>query len=203
MAVIETKFGMGDVVWHATTTVEHKKHPCPDCLGSRKWEAKSPAGGTFSFDCPRCANNYMNNQALSLGYSEHTPAVSRLTIGLVRTFDGYDGGHRYMAHETGIGSGALYDEDRLFATEEEAKQHAQALADAANADPNGWVAQQFSGRLDLSDYQLKDASIKAAEDLARSARIKLQIFSENIANAEDMDDVRTELRVHFPDLVEA
>ena len=52
--IIQTKFSIGDVVYFADTIIETKMHDCPDCLGTRKWKAISPAETEYTFDCPRC-----------------------------------------------------------------------------------------------------------------------------------------------------
>lgn len=190
MAVIETKFGIGDVVWNANTTTETFSHPCPDCLGSRKWETRSPAGGVFETPCIRCSANYQSNHRLNLKYSQWTPYVRRLTVGLVRANAGGDRGHEYMCLETGIGSGSLYYEDRLFATEAQALACAKATADLANADASGWVAKQYDETAQLCDYQLKDAEIAAATSQSRQALYRIQYLLEDLDSADTLDAVK-------------
>jgi hypothetical protein len=193
MAVIETAFNIGDVVFHGATTTQTFTHPCPDCLGTRKWLAKSPAGGEFEVECPRCTGGYQSSRALNLKYVQHTPHVNRLTVGLVRACAGPDQEHEYMCLETGIGSGSLYRESRLFATEEAALAAATASAALANADTAGWVAKQYDETAKFSDYQLKDAEIAAAQ--ARSSRVlyDVQYLIEDLTEATSLDAVRERL----------
>ena len=194
MATITTKFGVGDVVYFANTTTEAKAHPCPDCLGSRTWEARSPAGGVFKVACPRCDANYQSNRALNLKYSVWTGTARRLTIGLVRANAGGDRGHEYMCHETGIGSGSLYYEDRLFATEEEALRHANGLAEAGNMDAKGWVAQHYSETVKFCDYQLKDAEMEAARSTGRRMADEARYLVEDVEGAVDIEDVKSAVK---------
>lgn len=194
MATITTKFGVGDIVYYANTTTESKSHPCPDCLGSRAWEAKSPAGGVFKVSCPRCDASYQSNRALNLKYSVWTGTARRLTIGLVRANAGGDRGHEYMCHETGIGSGTLYYEDRLFDTEEEALRHAHGLAQVGNMDANGWVAQQYSETVKFCDYQLKDAEMEAAKSVGRRMADEARYLVEDIEGAVDIEDVKSAIK---------
>ena len=84
MAVIETKFSVGDVVYSAGTTTTRKQHPCPDCKGERKWNVTSPAGGEYTIGCPRCTACFMSDRDLSLDYTAHVPIVQRRTIGSVQ-----------------------------------------------------------------------------------------------------------------------
>jgi hypothetical protein len=167
MAVIETKYSIGDVVYFATTVVENKRHPCPDCLGTQKWSARSPAGTEYTFACPRCSTAYMANRELSLSYPAHVAHATRLTIGSIeatsgRTPYGDDSPVRYMCVETGIGSGSVYNEHRLFATEEEARAAAENLAEDANANTKE-IVECYNAALQVSDYQLSDAAERVSE----------------------------------------
>jgi hypothetical protein len=196
MAVIETKFDMGDVVYHASTTTERKQHPCPDCLGSRVWACQSPAGAEYEVPCPRCGGGYQANRDLNLSYAIHAPSVRRLTIGSVRANtdrdDGsYDSGNSYMCLETGVGSGSVYREADLFATEAEALAAATAKANVQNIEPTGWVAKQYAESVKFSDYELRDAAIKAAEGRAWSANYDANQLVQDLSDAEDMDDVKS------------
>lgn len=166
MAVIETKFSVGDVVYHAGTTTTRKQHPCPDCLGERRWKAVSPAGSEYTFGCPRCSARYNSERDLCLDYTAHVPSVQRLTIGSVQfnsEAGAYDHGARYMCRETGVGSGSVYPEAKLFVTEAEALTASEAMAADANAT-HDWVVSLYDKTLEVSDYQLEHAMMKQAKD---------------------------------------
>lgn len=194
VAVIETKYSIGDVVWHASTSTERKQHPCPDCNGTRKWKAISPAGNEYDFTCPRCTARYQSNDVLSLDYSVSVGAVRKLTIGSVRHDSHKFGGGsetQYMCAETGVGSGNVYDEDRLFPSEEEARAAAQVMADKAN-DTTEWIVKLYNKTLEISDYQLENALIKEAKDAksrAGSLLWNLNDLFEQINEAEDKDAI--------------
>jgi hypothetical protein len=193
MTTITTKYSVGDRVWHGWTTTERKQHPCPDCLGQRKWQAKSPAGGEFEFSCPRCASSYHGNRDLSLDYTMHTAAVTPLTVGSVGFETNYQTGQlepRYMCNETGIGSGTVYYERDLYPTEDEARRAADTRAKINNADPEGWVAKQYFLSLSVCDYQLQSAVLEAAKnDQARRESRLWSLFSD-LDYAETIDEVR-------------
>lgn len=194
MATLTTKFDIGDVVWHASTTTEKRQHPCPDCHGSREWKAVSPAGGEFTVACPRCAASYQSDNDLSLSYTMFAPRASRLTVGQIKastaTGDDYDAGNTYMCCETGIGSGSIYREGDLFATEAEALAAGQIKADATNENPEFWVAQQYNKSLKFSDYELKDARMQAAIEAASRDRYAVGYLVEDLENASSIDEVR-------------
>lgn len=198
MAVLTTKFSVGDTVWFATTTTEKRRHDCPDCLGEKVWKCISPAGGEFTVACPRCSAAYQSDRDLSLDYAVMAPAARRLTVGLVRASshqgDGYGEGNEYMCNETGIGSGSLYKEDRLFATEAEALAAAQAMADETNQNPEFWVAKQYNKTLKFSDYELKDAVMEAAQHSARRAWSEVRYLVDDLEDAFSLDDVKERIQ---------
>lgn len=194
MAVLTTKYDMGQRVWRAHTTIEQKQHPCPDCLGTREWEVASPAGGAFKVECPRCAAGYQAERDLSLKYAWAEAAATPLTIGQIKAStekgDEWDSGNRYMCLETGIGSGSVYPEASLFETEAEALAAAQVKADATNAKADHWIAQQYDKSLKFSDYQLRDARIASADRRRISAEVRIGMLLDDLADAETVEDVR-------------
>ena len=190
MATITTKYSVGDVVYHAGTTTERKQHPCPDCNGTRKWNAASPAGADYTFACPRCSASYRSFDDVSLDYTAFTPLVSKRTIGSVR-FNSADGGAEYMCHETGVGSGQIYREAFLFETEEEAQRVAEATAALNNRDTT-WIAKRYAWTLSISDYQLNGALLEAAkreQSRARSMLGSLTDLFEDIEQATDKEEI--------------
>lgn len=194
MAVIETKFSVGDVVYYAGTTTTSKQHPCPDCKGDRKWSVKSPAGGEYEVGCPRCTARYLSDRDLSLAYTAHVPTAQRLTIGSVQfnsASGSYNSGARYMCRETGVGSGNVYDENRLFETEEQALHVAQIMAAKANAETD-WIVSLYSKTLEISDYQIEHAVMKNAvafRSKVGSLFWNVSDLFETIEKADDKDAI--------------
>jgi hypothetical protein len=194
MATLTTKYSIGDVVYHAYTTTERKQHPCPDCLGFRKWKAVSPAGSEYEFGCPRCAASYTSNQDISLWYSASTPAVQRLTIGSIQVntapFSNREG-NQYMCNETGIGSGSVYYESDLHETEEAALLAAKVQADHNNSTVQ-WIVKQYNRSLEISDYELDSAILKLAKEehsRARSMLWNIDSLFGTIREAEDKEAI--------------
>lgn len=190
MAVIETKYSIGDTVFFAGTTTTRKQHPCPDCNGLRKWKAISPAGGEYEFSCPRCSASYNADRDLTLDYTAHVPLVTRLTIGSVQYNSApgsYDHGARYMCAETGIGSGSVYDENRLFKSEVEALRAAEAMAKLADTSLE-WCAKQYNKTLEISDYQLEHAMMKEAKDFRSKVGSLFWNISDLFDQINEADD---------------
>lgn len=197
MATITTKYSIGDTVYLASTHVETKQHECPDCKGSRKWLATSPAGSEYSMPCPRCTTSYRSKGELALEYSAAVPTTRRLTIGSIKTDTangafGNDEPVSYMCKETGVGSGNVWRESLLFETEEAAYQAAELMAQAKN-EQTPWIAKQFDKSLDISDYQLENAALKNADDLRRRAQSllwNLNDLFDMIAEAGDLEEAQ-------------
>lgn len=193
MATLETKYSVGEVVYHATTTQIRKQHPCPDCKGERKWKAISPAGCEYEFTCPRCAAGYRSERELSLEYTAHAPITQQLTVGSIKVDTKPWSGHsavQYMCVETGVGSGSIYDEARLFTTEAEAFAAAQLMAN--EQDKGVWVAALYNRTLEVSDYQLESGKIKlAAEAQSRASSMlwNMGYLFEQIEEASDKDAI--------------
>lgn len=192
MTTITTKYSIGDVVYHATTATERKQHPCPDCNGTKKWQATAPSGSQYEFPCPRCAAAYNSERDLMLDYSAFAPKAVKRTIGSIQvnTAPG-SWGSRYMCHETGIGSGNIYNEKDLYPTEDEALAAATLMAAEQNKT-TPWVAKLYDKSLTVSDYLLENAALKNAKDALSNARSMLwnlgDLFSK-IEEAEDKDEI--------------
>jgi hypothetical protein len=135
-AMIPTpKYSIGQTVFSASIRKVREDLPCPDCLGSREWTARSPAGTEIKTACPRCSVRFGSTDSeLSLERWVYTPLVSRLTVGSVR-IDTNDLKHpvEYMCVETGVGSGQVHHEERLFADQAGATEYATFLANDGNA----------------------------------------------------------------------
>lgn len=186
---LHTKFAIGDRVWRAWTNTERRQHPCPDCMGSREWRAISPAGGEYTFCCPRCGGGYRSNDEASLDYTAYTPSVSQLTIGSVRIDTNEDKPVTYMCVETGVGSGSIYYEKDLFATKEDAEAAAERLAQSQNATVP-WVTKQYSQSLSIADYQLHSAELKTARDLRHRHQARIEMLFYDLRDAETIKEVK-------------
>lgn len=197
MTVITTKYSIGDTVFHAGISMQRQQHPCPDCLGERTWKAISPAGQEYSFNCPRCFTNFINDQGLSLEYSAYTACVAERTIGSVRFdthshWDGSPRGPEYMCNETGVGGGTVYRETDLFVTREEAQQVAElrALKQNETSEP---IVNHYNKTLKISEYQLSDAKLKLAEDRQfqnRSLLWNIESMMSEVMEARDLETAR-------------
>jgi len=134
--MIAPKYQIGSTVYYPTTVTTAGRHECPDCLGTKKWTCKSPAGLESDMDCPRCQRSGGWNDNLSLSYTQHVPHVRKLTIGSVRTDSAAEHPVSYMAKETGVGSGSVYYESNLFDDEQSAMAYAIARCAELQAEQN-------------------------------------------------------------------
>ena len=198
MSEIQTRFRIGDVVFKAATVQDSKQHPCPDCLGSRKWTATSPAGGEYTFECPRCSTRFQSHDALCLTYTVRSPSVAKLTIGSIRVDTADNNPVSYMCRETGIGSGTIHYEHDLFATEEEATAAANLRAAKETAEID-WISKLYDKTLSLSDYQLENAVTAAT----RKARIDFEVAADNLINDLDESETRGDVRARVDEFKKA
>lgn len=210
---LQTKFDLGAVVFLASTEGVSKRHPCPDCLGVRRWQAISPAGYGYTFECPRCSATHISDRKLDLRFFEYEPRATRLTL---VEFRGMDEAHcQWFAAETSSGSpghrsGNYYSEADLFATEEEALEVARFKCFEQNdrhaANPG--VAEGRALRLRVCDYQISEARrIGDAGESATRARWKLTDFLVELEATIESDGfpkadeaiVRALILAHFPE----
>jgi len=185
-ALPEPKFNMGQTVYFATTEQESKQHSCPDCFDIKKWKVTSPAGEIFETNCPRCNNQYASRDIPSLTYYVTVPKIAKLTVGKIEatTFLQWEGDRnfvRYMCNETGVGSGSIYEEDKLFATFEEAKTRADEMArektETEAATPSAMVGKY------LSDLKINNAILDDAWRARWNAWYKYRSLKEIIEEA--------------------
>lgn len=119
--MIQPKYEIGDVVYRPFVAVDQVQVECPDCLGTKAWEARLPNGEVEAMACPTCTHGYEVRGTVTEYKAEGEVRVR--TIGSIR-IDTAAEPHRqvqYMCRETGVGSGEIYDEVGLFPTKEEAE----------------------------------------------------------------------------------
>lgn len=148
------KYAIGDIVYKPGITGTNEKLPCPDCLGEKAWKLLTPTGIEHTLACPRCSDAYssLGDNIPSLTIRREQSTVARLTIGSIEIKSDPrhgDSAVKYMAHETGVGSGSVYNERDLYSDGAAAQAMAQVMADLANAklDESRSViaARRFSG----------------------------------------------------------
>lgn len=171
------KFTIGDHAFCGRVESTKRERECPDCKGTKKWKCTTPAGEEFQIQCPRCTNSYGVPQ---LHYYEAAARIDALTIGSVRIDTSAIEGETvaYMCHETGIGSGSIWYENRLFATREEAE--AQAAIEVAEFQSKMDTDPTWSGnktQREMSFYTLENAKIAEAE----ARRSKAERTFENLS----------------------
>lgn len=192
------KYDIGDTVYvgryHTTTA----SYPCPDCLGSRQWEVRTPGGETFNVACERCPKESWLRilEIPTLQYSEHVPYVQKLTVGSIRIDTGNaqsswsDDVVQYMCCETGVGSGTIWNESQLYASKELALRAATIECDEKNAQDEKTperITKMYGRHL-----RLCNAAVDHAERQASDAKYKLGYFKEDIAETLKDDSLSAE-----------
>lgn len=129
MTQFNSKYAIDDTVYLASTGWGDSGLPiaCIRCEGTGGAKIEHVTLGVHYIKCPTCRGMGHNNK-----YT-HQPYVRKLTIGTIQ-MDTYENrGFRYMAKETGLGSGAVYNEGDLFTDEKQAKEVATLRAIVAQA----------------------------------------------------------------------
>lgn len=154
----EPRFRIGDTVFHPYTVRQTVDIPCPDCLGTKYWQIRTPAGEEFKCNCQRCSAGHWRIKVRgvelpALVRVTYTAFTRRLTIGSVRVDTASVGRDEcpvtYMCRETGVGSGNVYAENKLFESETDAQAAADVEAAsriaAASAEPEAIHAAYVGG----------------------------------------------------------
>jgi len=116
MTLFLTKFRLGDKAVHIRRTRDKRWKVCGFCDGSG--EITGAAGRSRS--CPECCGRKGGYEYLDLEWLVR----ETLTIGQIDLRHSKRGGtiEKYMAIETGIGGGSVYDADDLFYNQKDAQQ---------------------------------------------------------------------------------
>ena len=175
---------IGQKVWLGRTHMDGSHHTeCPDCKGTGKWSWEAPSGLTGEVECPRCHGRRTLQQRC------FAPHVEQLTIGSVRTDTAAKPEEQvsYMCTETGVGSGSVYYENKLFFT----KEDAQAAADQATALANAELKQrpERKHQLNLHRHNIRDAAVIAAETALRKMTSRHNRLLERICELSEYNTV--------------
>lgn len=188
----QPKFAIGDTVYWGSITETTGYHPCPDCLGTRRWSVSTPAGSIFECACERCSARWTGGDFPSLAYRQRVPYVQQLTIGSVRIDTAERDGKTvsYMCNETGVGSGSIYYENLLHVTEADALAVATMEATKINDEvaqiPTRVEQARVSG-LKL-EGALFDKTWNAVWDAWYAYRSLVEFLQDAIKNGDDLVD---------------
>jgi hypothetical protein len=110
------KFKIGDKVFVAFSYKEAVPIQCPDCRGKLVWSVTCPSGEKFTVPCHTCQIGY-SGCCGTINEWRQKPKVEQMTIGSVRFDSNAASPVSYMCVETGVGSGSVYGEERVFDNE--------------------------------------------------------------------------------------
>lgn len=116
--MIQPKYEVGQRVWVVDIRTDDKRETCPDCLGTKHWPITTPGGDTFDLECATCRYGYEVRGFLTTRVVN--TVATQVTIGSVRIDTERDCPIEYMMIETGVGSGRVWKETDVFATEADA-----------------------------------------------------------------------------------
>lgn len=120
MSIPIPKFEIGQRVVCVRVVWCEEKSPCPDCLGSAEWRVLAPSGEEWKVPCNTCSIGPYYSSGQVVEYDDRIKK-EYLTIGSIQIdTERKECPIRYMCRETGVGSGALWEESCLFSSEEDA-----------------------------------------------------------------------------------
>lgn len=119
MSAPTAKYGIGDLVWVSNVDSAEVRVQCPDCLGRRVWMCSLPSGEAVSIPCPTCHYGWDGSRGYLTEYG-CKPRPWRGTVGSIRINTADREVVAYMLEETGVGSGTIHYESRLFDNEGDA-----------------------------------------------------------------------------------
>lgn len=119
---IKTKFNLGDEVFVINCYSELVKTKCPICNGNKFINIKGR-----QFKCPNkdCYDGYLHHREDRKWHIAYNSFVGNIKFEVYRDYGGIE--ISYMIDQTGIGTGSVWRENTLFATEEEAQARCDEL----------------------------------------------------------------------------
>lgn len=136
------RYAIGDTFYVSRWETRQEAITCPDCLGTQRWAAATPAGETLSVSCARC-NPYGHTETAPLKRNVCRGYVEAVTVtGVIIDTTATAGGWQKSPVSYAAGC-SRYDESRTFDTSEaaqaDADEHAaeeQAKLDARSEQQN-------------------------------------------------------------------
>jgi hypothetical protein len=124
---IETKYSIGDKVWYVSEDMLSKSIGCTVCKDTKEITIEG-----LNFQCPNCVTRHNNSRWCRRAYISGSSRIGSVRYEI--TAEDYNKQTkieiRYMLYDTGVGSGSLWDEAKLFSS----KSEAQAWCDNQNEE---------------------------------------------------------------------
>jgi hypothetical protein len=147
--VVRPWFEVGDTVWTLTFYRERRKSDCPLCKGTSRVQI---VGSDEKAYCPRvgCHLGQVREESETLYASIWSGTVGKVSVSVTansKDSDVIQIKMSAMLWETGVGSGTVWTEDKLFVTEAGARE---AAVKAGAIDDGGKLrAQEFAARMGM------------------------------------------------------
>lgn len=122
-------YHIGQKVYVAKHRTTIEKLTCPDCLGKGEWITLNPAGKDVTVQCNTCTRGFAPNGTIP-GKAIPWSLVAHYTVGSVRIDTAAKEGElvSYMMEETGVGTGSVYYEDRIFLSPDNAEDYSHVIS---------------------------------------------------------------------------
>lgn len=180
MAIIETKYDVGDVVYKGESYYETKHIECPDCLGKKVVHITFADNRIEELPCYTCSTWGWDRS--SLGYLEYKEWVPRVRKGVISSVEFSEGKASYRTNYgwncyEGKRYEAIYcdEEQRIHSTEEEALVDAVHGMERHNAGELNELTKRkgvFAKKLEDSHLKMRrQDALKAERDVKRWVNI--------------------------------
>lgn len=142
MAIIETKYNLGQTVYRGDCVRDAYYEACPDCDGTGLWKIEGRDCTTECQTCNRHNYSWCNTRGKIEKY-KYFPSTDKLTIGQIRVQVDCNTEVTYMCEETGVGSGSLWKEGDLTENYDLAVRCSEILAEKKNAGESVEVSELY------------------------------------------------------------
>lgn len=176
MAIIETKYDVGDVVYKGVTTYKKEYIECPDCLGKKIVHITFADNRVEELSCYTCeAWGYPRYSTGSLEYQDWVPRIKKGVIVSVEFSEGQASYRVNYGREFYEGRSYedidLDEENRINPTEEGALVDAMHEMERHNASELSYLTKKkgsFAKKLEDSHLKLRrQDALKAERDVKR------------------------------------
>jgi hypothetical protein len=161
------RYAIGDKAFVADYGTAEERVVCPDCGGTKKVKVVLASGEELEARCQHCSVGFESTGYVTV--TRYAPRVWKGTVGSVKIDTNDERPVSYMLRETGVGTGRIHYEDRLF----DSAPEAEAVAARAAKRQEEHIRkhnEERNARRRLSDLRYRDRWERHSKALCDAAR---------------------------------
>lgn len=180
MAIIETKYNVGDIIYKGDSSYQENYVECPDCLGKKIVHITFADNRVEELSCYTCETwGYPRYSTGTLSFKEWVPRVRKGVISSVEYQDGkasYKTNYGWEVYEENSHEAIHHDDEiRIHSTEEEALVDAIHEVERHNASELAQLTKKkgnFAKKLEGSHLKInRQQALEAERDMNRWIKI--------------------------------